>query len=221
MTLRNAKAVIFDVDGVLVDSESIWEKSHTRALREEGILIDTQFYIHHGVSREPRDFYTDAFVANNKKLTESIFQRIHARRALIYESYLRSEAIAQIENAVELVQRLFELGKPLAVASAAQKEELHLMLQTIHVLKYFSVVVAGGEYGLPRKPAPDVYLKTAELLGVSPKDCVAIEDSQNGTRSAIDAGMTCLVVPNRYTKNHIFPSGAIVTSFFKLLDSLR
>lgn len=221
MILQDANAVIFDVDGVLVDSESIWEKSHTQALAEVGVVIDTKFYIHHGVSREPREFYAEAFIANKKQLTESMFQRIHTRRAAIYEAFLHTGPIVQMQEAVELVERLFALGKPLAVASAAQKEELYLMLQKINVLKYFSVITAGGEYGLPRKPAPDVYLKTAELLGVLPKECVAIEDSRNGARSAVDAGMACFVVPNRYTKDHEFPQDALVTSFSKLLDSLH
>lgn len=221
MTLQHAKAVIFDVDGVLVDSESIWEKSHTQALAEVGVMIDTEFYIHHGVSREPKEFYAEAFEANSKQLTDSMFQRIHARRGDIYEAYLQTEPIMQMQEAVELVEQLFNVGKPLAVASAAQKEELHLMLQKINVLKYFSVVTAGGEYGLPRKPAPDIYQKTATLLDVLPKDCVAIEDSRNGARSAVDAGMTCFVVPNRYTKDHDFPKGVIITSFQELIVSLH
>lgn len=221
MNIQQAKAVIFDVDGVLVNTEALWEKAHRQALAESGVPVDREFYIQHGISRDPRKFYENAFRANNKTLTESLFQKIHARRVALYGSYIRSEKIPQVDQAVALVHRLYELEKPLGVASVVEKDELQALLRKIDVGKYFSVVVAGGEYGLRRKPEPDIYLKAAALLGVAPVDCVAIEDSQNGAIAAVAAGMTCLVVPNEFTKDHTFPPQATITLFAEILDSVR
>ena len=78
------------------------------------------------------------------------------------------------------------------------------------------MVVAGGDLGLQNKPYPDIYLKAAELLGVHPMDCIAIEDSGNGATAATKAGMTCIVVPNEYTRTHVFAGAIVLDSFSKI-----
>lgn len=219
--ILHAKAVIFDVDGILVDSEHHWEKAHRRALTIFGMPIDKTFYIHHGVSREPWDFYQEVAVKNGKILTDRTFQMIKTKRLEIYQKLQQDEGIFPIPDAIKLVKSFSKMGKMLAVASQVHLEEVVFTLSKIGMLSSFPIIVAGGDFGLSKKPEPDIYLKTAELLNIKPEDCVAIEDSANGAAAAVAAGMSCLVVPNEYTRSHQFPKEAIITTFEKIKRALQ
>lgn len=215
-----AKAIIFDVDGILIDSERHWERAHRKALATFGMPIGKAFYIHHGVSREPWDFYREAAAKNGKILTDRIFQMIKTKRLEIYQKLQKDEGVIPIPDAVKLVKSFTKIGTTLAVASQVHLEEVVFTLAKIGMLSYFPIIVAGGDFGLAKKPAPAVYRKTAELLDVKPVDCIAIEDSANGAAAAVAAGMICLVVPNEYTRSHQFPNGAIVTTFEEIISAL-
>lgn len=211
---RTARAIIFDVDGVLVDSESHHFLAHQMALAEFGVNIDKAFYIAYGVSTDPISFYRKAF--HKETLPVRSINRILNRKQQIYKKLQDEEGIQPIEEATTLVSTLYSLERPLAAASAVSKDEVNYVLQSLGIHQCFRVVVAGDEFGLRNKPAPDIYLKTAELLGVPSRDCIAIEDSGNGAASAIKAGMTCVVVPNEYTRTHVFAGAIVLDSFLKI-----
>lgn len=219
--LESAEAVIFDIDGILIDSERHHEQSHRQALSAYGITVDKTFYISHGVSREPYEYYAEAAAENGKILDDRTFQMIRKLKLELYQKLQKKEGVIPLKAGVELARKLSRQKKPLAVASQVLMEEVVHNLWNIGLENVFPIVVAGGDFGLPKKPAPAVYLKAAELLGVLSKNCVAIEDSANGAAAAVAAGMTCLVVPNEYTRSHQFPKDAIVTSFEEVEAALQ
>ena len=209
--IRAARAVVFDMDGVLVDSERHHFMAHQKALSEFGVEIDKSFYIAHGVSTNPALFYAKAF--NQEQLPPELAEDIFSRKRHIYRELQEKKRIVVIEPAVTLVKTLYELRIPLAIASAVYREEVSRAIKYLKIDRCFAVIVAGDDVPLRNKPFPDIYLKTAERLEVNPMDCVAIEDSGNGAAAATKAGMTCIVVPNEYTRAHDFTVALVFSSF--------
>jgi HAD superfamily hydrolase (TIGR01509 family) len=189
------EAVIFDLDGVLVDSEQVWNEARARYVQERGGrwheraqqdmmgMSSTEWsrYVHDelGVDRAPDEISRD----------------VAQHMALLYREQLPIESGAR--NAVE------RLGSrwPLALASSSNRELIDLVLELSCLAARFTVTVSSEEVS-HGKPAPDVYLEAARRLGVEPLGCVAIEDSHNGILSAVSAGMQVIAVPNR-----TFPPG--------------
>lgn len=112
---REIRAVVFDKDGILVNSEQYHDKAHREALAEAGVAIDRTFYIHHGVSTEPRKFYAQAFSANGRKLTDDVFASIRTRKKEIYAQLVQAGGIIPIEPAIDIARILQQQGIPLAV----------------------------------------------------------------------------------------------------------
>jgi HAD superfamily hydrolase (TIGR01509 family) len=212
--IRTAQAVVFDMDGVLVNSEKRHFLAHQKALSEFGVKIDKPFYIAHGVSTDPATFYAKAF--ERQELPPQIVEKVDSKKRQIYEDFQAKEGLISIKPAISLVNTLHQMGIPLAIASAVRRDETDKTLKLLGIDRSFPVIIAGRDFLLRNKPYPDIYLKAAELLGVSPADCIAIEDSGNGAAAATRAGMTCVVVPNEYTETHDFTGAYVLRSFADL-----
>jgi HAD superfamily hydrolase (TIGR01509 family) len=209
--LKSIQAVIFDMDGVLIDSEKHHFIAHKEALSEFGANIDKTFYIAHGISTDPALFYARAF--KKELLPNEYIDRILQRKIEIYKKLLEEEEITPIKQAIDLVHLLYEKKISIAICSAVSRPEVERNLQILELDGLFKVIVAGGDFPLRNKPFPDIYLKAAELLCVRPTHCMAIEDSVSGAQAALIAGMLCVVVPNDYTKSQNFPGSAAISSF--------
>ena len=203
------KAVIFDMDGVISDTEWIYVDKVLEVLREEGInvtgddihdvfgtnmlLIFIQLKERFGLEGEPEDYKN----------------RVHFLR----DEHVRTHGIQPMEGAVELIGKLKAAGIPIAVASSANRKIIERTLGAFSVLEMIDAVASGAE--LKRgKPAPDVYLEAARLLGVSPSDCMVIEDTAPGVEGAKSAGMECIAFqPEKAVKMDLSKADRIMTSF--------
>ena len=212
--IRTARAIVFDMDGVLVDSEKHHFLAHQKALAEFGVEIDKSFYIVHGVSKDPAMYYAEAF--KQEKLPTELIEKILSRKSQIYKMLQEEEGIIPIEPAIALVNTLYERKIPLAIASTVHRDEVNNIMQHLRIDRCFTVIVAGDDFPLRNKPFPDIYFKVAELLGVHPIDCIAIEDSGNGATAAIKTGMTCVVVPNDYTRTHNFTEAIVLPTLSEI-----
>jgi HAD superfamily hydrolase (TIGR01509 family) len=182
-------AVVFDLDGVIVDSEQVWDDVRERYVRETGGT--------YGASAT-RDMMGMSSVEWSRYMSEALGvpgtpEEINA--AIVERMLERyGEAPPLIPGAVEAVRRCAARW-PLAVASSSNPELIEVVLDAAGLHDVIRVVVSSQE--VPRgKPAPDVYLEAARRLGVEPRDCAAVEDSHNGIRSAKAAGMRVLALPN-------------------------
>jgi HAD superfamily hydrolase (TIGR01509 family) len=185
-----AAAVIFDLDGVLVDSEGVWDEVRMRFVEENGgrwhegaqrdmmgmSSVEWSHYVHDrlGVDMDPERISRE--VADG-----------------VVDTY--REKLPLLPGAVEAVKAL-AAEWPLGLASSSNRHVIDLVLELASIADDFQVTVSSEEVGAG-KPAPDVYLEAARRLGVDPPACVAIEDSTNGIRSAHAAGMAVIAVPNR------------------------
>jgi HAD superfamily hydrolase (TIGR01509 family) len=182
-------AVVFDLDGVLVDSEHVWDEAR-RALAAErgGRWNDRASRDMMGMSSLEWSRYMHDVIGLQES-PEEISAEVVRRLQAIYR-----EQLPLLPGAVEAVDRLAARW-PLAVASSSNRELIDLVLELSGLESRFRVTVSSEEVARG-KPAPDVYLEAARRLGVEAGRCAAIEDSENGIRSAKAAGMRVLAIPN-------------------------
>ena len=182
-------AVIFDLDGVLVDSERLWndaKEAFTRAAG--GRWRDDAPHAMIGMSSPQWSAYIRDELGV-ERAAEEINTQVVARMERLYR-----ERLPLLPGAVETVRAL-QARWPLGLASSANREIIDLVLELSGLLDAFRATVSSEEVGRG-KPAPDVYLEGARRLGIDPDRCVAIEDSASGIRSADAAGMAVIAVPN-------------------------
>ena len=184
------KAVVFDLDGVLVDSEPVWEQVRRGLVAEQGghWASDAQRRIM-GMSTPEWARYLSEDLGVGlpaEEVAKEVIDRMTARYR---------EHVPLMEGAVDAVHRIAARW-PLAVASSAPVTLIETVLRSVGLRSCFSAVMS-TEQVAHGKPAPDIYLGAARKLGVSPQRAAAIEDSGNGLRAAAAAGMLVVAIPNR------------------------
>jgi HAD superfamily hydrolase (TIGR01509 family) len=184
-------AVVFDLDGVIVDSEQVWDEVREAYVRETGgTYTDESARDMMGMSSpEWSRYMADALRVPGTpgEINAAIVERMLARYG---------EAPPLLPGALEAVQRI-GASLPLAIASSSNRELIDVVLRASGLADDFRATVSSEE--VPRgKPWPDVYLEAALRLGVDPARCGAVEDSHNGIRSAKAAGMRVVAVPNAH-----------------------
>jgi HAD superfamily hydrolase (TIGR01509 family) len=182
-------AVIFDLDGVIVDSEPVWERVRREYVGEHGGAwqADSQRRLMGMSTAEWSHYLSDELHVDRDP--DQVASDVVAGMAKMY-----SERVPLIPGAADAVQRLASRW-PLGLASSSPLALIRTALDSAGLTDTFAVVLSTEEVRAG-KPAPDVYLAVAERLGADPKHCVAIEDSSNGVRSAAAAGMAVIAVPN-------------------------
>jgi HAD superfamily hydrolase (TIGR01509 family) len=184
------EAVVFDLDGVIIDSEELWDEARESLARERGGRWSEQAQADMmGMSSTEWSRYMHEVVGlpePPEEINREVVRRMLARY---------SEHLPLIDGAGEAVKRL-AADWPLGVASSSNRELIDHVLDLSGLAAYFKVTVSSEEVDRG-KPAPDVYLEAAYRLGVEPSHSVAIEDSASGIRSAHAAGMHVVAIPNR------------------------
>ena len=185
------EAVVFDLDGVLLDSEQLWTESKQELVRESGgrWRADAPTAMMGMSSREWSRYMRDELGVDMdvEEINRDVVRRMKERYR---------ERLPLLPGAVEAVRTLGRRW-PLGLASSANREIIDFALDAAGLADEFSSTVSSEEVQRG-KPAPDVYLEAAHRLGVQADRCVAIEDSSNGMRSAAAAGMAVLAVPNQH-----------------------
>jgi HAD superfamily hydrolase (TIGR01509 family) len=211
------QAVIFDLDGLLADTEGLHCKAYVAALAEVGVILTDSEYAEHWIRRGLG--ITD--LCSQRGLAHDPFA-IRARKAVLYEQLVRSE-LQPMPGAHALVATL----RPhfaLAVGTSSFRDAAELVLSRLGL--DFEVVATVTELHRP-KPSPDIFLEAARRLGVEPRQCVVVEDAEKGLIAAQAAGMPCVAVPNAHTRDHDFSKAALVVdsldrlSVANLLDLSR
>ena len=188
-------AVVFDLDGVLLDTEELWDEARREIAEERGgrWRPDAQREMMGMSSPEWSRYMHDVIGLPDppERISEEVVERL-------VELYRRQ--LPLVDGAVEAVRRI-GAHWPLGIASSSNRPLIDLFLDLTGTQELFRATVSSEEVA-HGKPAADVYLEAANRLEVAPESCTAIEDSENGIRSARSAGMRVVAIPNR-----VFPPG--------------
>lgn len=190
--MRNFRAVIFDMDGVIVNSEPHHERAFLDVIRELGYagLGDLKFADY--VGRSDFDLWVD-FIAKYKP-AQTLDELLALKRQRVIEVLREVQPI--FDGVSRLAQKLAGTY-PLAIASGSEHPVIQAVLTMEDLRRYFRVVVSSSDVK-QGKPAPDIFLRAAGLLGVDPKDCVVIEDSKPGVMAGLAAGMRVVAITNTH-----------------------
>jgi len=191
-------AVVFDFDGVLIDSESPGFESHRRIYEQCGAALTVEEWcgqIGTYVEGEEEGWYLRLCERTTRSPARAVYE---AERRRLFEALVPREPMRGIR---ELLAELDSAGVPLAIASTAPARWVVTAAERIGVRAVFRAIVTGDEVAR-RKPAPGVYLEAARRLGVDPSKTIAIEDSAPGIASARAAGMPTVAIPHWLTELH-------------------
>jgi len=192
--LEGAKAVIFDFDNVIVDSERYHFEAYSRVFAELGHTLDRDEYWREWTSK-------GGGAEGEIKRYNLPFDPAEIRRKKdpIYSSFCRDGLIKPFPEAGEIIETLHGHGFKLAVASGSYEKDIRNILQSNGLLKFFSATV-GKDDIKNYKPHPETYLKAAEALNIPPGLCIAVEDAEKGIKSAHDAGMSVILIKTEITR---------------------
>jgi beta-phosphoglucomutase len=211
------RAVIFDFNGIIVDDEPIHFKLFQRVLGEEGIVLTEEDYYARYLGFDDRGAFMAGFREHSHSLSAEKLKELIERKADYYQEAIRNHVTVfpGVKNLVaDLAQML-----PLAVASGALRHEIDTILKTVGLLDHFRAIVAAEDVN-QGKPEPEIYLKALAALNarggngkpIGAADCVVIEDSKEGIKGALRAGMKCLAVTNSHPAELLSEATAIVKS---------
>ncbi|HEX6555030.1 MAG TPA: HAD family phosphatase [Ktedonobacteraceae bacterium] len=181
------QAVIWDLDGVIIDSADEHRRAWQRLAREEGIkLTDEDFWATFGKRND------DIIAIIWGPLPPEKVQLLRDRKETYFRDLIRQKA-APLPGSMELMRSLHEAGYLQALASSAPIENIQLISEVLGLERYLTALVSGETvpYG---KPAPDIFLKAAQELHIEPSRCLVIEDAVAGVEAAHAAGMRCIAV---------------------------
>ena len=208
--MENIKAFIFDMDGLILDTERIAFKSYKEALKEYGYDFSEAFFL--------------TLVGTNVKLTKELclnrygswfpFDLLHENHNKITEEYIKKNGVPLKEGVNELIDYLKEKDYKIALATSSDREKAEYLLELVKIKDKFDYIICGNDI-VNSKPNPEIFLKAAENLKVEPKECVVIEDSKFGVKAAVNAGMKVINVPDMK-----MPNSEVKSMAFKIFNNL-
>lgn len=202
-------AVIFDSDGVIVDSEHISLETFQQALREQGVtLSDEDIMANCGLTDEDIIKYVRQKLG--MEVESGLFQK---RKQELYEECVKAHGIKAFNGAIELLDTLKNAGISYALASSGSMKKINLNLGTIGILDKFPIIISGEDMERG-KPHPDIFLAAAKALDTPPERCVVFEDSLNGIEAAHRAGMKCIAVAGTFPPEKLDHADFIVESLY-------
>jgi HAD superfamily hydrolase (TIGR01509 family) len=207
------KAVIFDMDGVLIDSEPLHHHTNQKLFSELGFSLTDD---DHGSYIGTTSHYMWSQLKNKFNLSLSVEELVKTDR-LTYMNYLKSQKdIAPINGIKKLIKDLYKNNVKLAVASSSPLDVIDVVVEAFQFNNYFDQLVTGDNVE-NSKPSPDIFLYAAKLLNIDPSESVVIEDSYNGVCAAKAAGMKCIGYRNLNSGNQDL-SGAdmIINSYSEI-----
>jgi len=188
--------ILWDNDGVLVDTEHWYFTATQRALAELGFMLEKTTYLQRMVRGESS---WDLAIASGIDPEQAVMKR--KQRDIYYQEYLQSEAI-EITGVEPVLQSLAQ-SHEMAIVTTSRRADFELIHRHRSIVSYMAFVLAREDYE-KSKPNPEPYLTAVDRFGARPEDCLVVEDSQRGLQAALAAGIDCAIVHNDFTASHDF-----------------
>ena len=205
------KYILFDHDGVLVDTEFWYHKAGERALADIGFTLDKDQYL-----RDMNQSLGTWAQARAAGIDEQTIDRQREVRNVYYQEYLRTEAI-EIESVVETLAELSKYVR-MAIVTTAKRVDFEIIHEKRQIRQFMDFILVREDYKLA-KPHPEPYLTGLESFGATKKETLVVEDSSRGLNSAVAAGIDCAIVHNDFTKSHDFSQASYrIATLIELKD---
>ena len=205
--MRPVQAIIFDMDGVIVDSEPCHERAFREVVQEIGYGDKLELRFAEYIGRSDQELWT-AFVARHKPL-QTVEELLAMKRGRVVAAIRRDQPL--FEGLPELVEKL-SARYALALASGSERPVIEEVLRLKGLGRFFSAVVSDTDVKRG-KPAPDIFLRAAELLQVAPRSCCVVEDSKHGVAAALAAGMQVIAITNTYPSEELRQATQVVRTY--------
>jgi len=211
---KKLEVVLFDMDGVIIDSEPLWSEAERQLLARRNLTYSEHL--------KPLLMGLDSreavrILRKHYDLSEAVEDLIHERNQLVSE--LIQQHGQPIPHALELMRQVRDGGLKTVLASSSPYVLVELVVDKLEIGPLLDLVVSGDEV-TRGKPAPDIYLTAARTLGVASECCLVIEDAPNGVRAAKAAGMRCLAITTGATTTELAAADQVVEDF-RGLDLLK
>jgi beta-phosphoglucomutase len=208
----NLKAAIFDLDGTLIDNNAYHLQSWIAYLKNKNREISEEEYKANVNGRTNKDVIEYIY---NRKMDDAEAMVYAQQKEAIYREMYQPH-ITPVPGLLSLLQKLKELRIPMAIATSGIQVNIDFMFDNIPIRSYFDVIVNSSHISRG-KPDPEIYLKTAELLQVTPADCLVFEDAVVGINAARAAGMKVIGVLTTHSKEELATADALIRDFTELL----
>jgi HAD superfamily hydrolase (TIGR01509 family) len=208
------RALIFDFDGVIVDSEPLHLTAFRDTLADEGIALTTEDYYARYLGYDDHDAIVEALRAAGREAAPELVRTLMARKADVFLALVRSSV--RLFPGVAGFVRAAAARVPLAIASGALRHEIELIVGQAGLADAFAAIVSADDVSAG-KPSPEGFLRACALLrarvgDLAPAECLVVEDSQPGVEAARRAGMRCLAVTNSYGLDELVGADLVVAS---------
>ncbi|HUI30167.1 MAG TPA: HAD family phosphatase [Candidatus Acidoferrales bacterium] len=202
------KAILWDNDGVLVDTEYLYFTATQQLLASEGITLTEEMYVDLLLVQGRSAWH----LAEAKGMSPAEVSQLRDQRNALYLKLVTTEArvIDGVEEVLSVLHGRYLMG----VVTSSRREHFEAVHSKTGLMKYFTFVLTGDDYS-KFKPDPEPYLLAVQKTGFKPEECIAVEDSERGLTAATDAGLKCIVIPRGLTRFGKF-QGA-----YKILKSIR
>ena len=202
--LKGVRAIIFDMDGVLIDSEPLHLLAYQRFLNEFGLtFLEEDNHKFLGM----KDLDCAKYLIERHQLEISAIEFVAKKEIVLHQLFI--EQLPLQPGVLKTLEDTLRLKIPATIASSATMPTIELVVRLKRLGKYFHHLCSGDEVA-NGKPAPDVFLLAAKKLGVEPSQCLVIEDAFNGVCAAKAAGMMCIAIPCQSTRHQDFAHADLV-----------
>ncbi|MEO8601385.1 MAG: HAD family phosphatase [bacterium] len=211
--MRDAAGVIFDLDGVIIDSEALQHRAYNLVLQRFGVQVDAALYGREWIAAGRGPEYAVQHFGLPLSPTE-----LRRLKDPVYHDLMRRE-IQLVPGARAALERL-SATLPLVVATNSNATDVGFVMQRFDLRSFFAAVVTREDYA-GAKPLPDAFLTAAARLGLPPQRCVVIEDAAKGVRAAAAAGCPCIAFPHDYTAdNDVSGARTVIASLDEIAEAL-
>jgi len=206
------KAIIFDFDGVVADSEPIHRKSFNMTLKQLGVTISDRFYREHYVGLGSVSIMEDVFRRHNIRRSARFWVN---KRVKVFHELVKKGEVKPVKGFMEFNKLLNKIGMKKIIASGGYRNNISLMLRKLKLGKEFQFI--SREDVKRRKPDPETMLLAAKKLGMRPSECLVFEDSPYGVEAARRAGIRCVALTTSLPRKY-FKKSCVVVKDFREVD---
>ncbi|WP_343209434.1 GNAT family N-acetyltransferase [Anaerolentibacter hominis] len=208
------KAVLFDMDGVLVDSEPLHTQAHVETMASLGYKLDPSFVYEHFIGATPRAVFESLIETFHIPMDwRDLELKAHGTMERLY----KEQGVPPIPHVVDLIRDLHKHGIKIAIASSSPAEQIEHTIEDLHLQPYIDAYVSGTMVARS-KPEPDIFLEAARCVGAEPEECMVIEDSCNGVTAAYRANCKCIGFINPHSGPQDLSKASLLIESFCDID---